>query len=168
MNRTLETALFAGGCFWGMEHYFKLCKGVSETKVGYTGGHISTPTYESISTGTTGHAETVKVIFDPEIIDYQFLVNYFFRLHDPTTLNQQKNDRGPQYRSAIFYLSKEQKKIALKEKEEFNESGEFKNPAVTEIIPATTFFEAEEYHQHYLEKNPLGYNCHALRSDYKK
>lgn len=168
MNRTMETALFAGGCFWGIEHYFKMCKGVSKTCVGYTGGHISNPTYEDICTGTTGHAEAVKVIFSPEFINYQFLVNYFFRLHDPTTLNRQKNDTGTQYRSAIFYFSQEQKKIALEEKNQFDKYGGFKNPAVTEIVPATTFFEAEDNHQNYLEKNPLGYNCHSLREDYKK
>ena len=168
MNRTLETAIFAGGCFWGMEYYFEKCKGVSKTSVGYTGGHISNPTYEDICTGTTGHAEAVKVIFSPELIDYQFLVNYFFRLHDPTTLNRQKNDTGPQYRSAIFYLSQKQKKVALEEKNQFDKYGGFENPAVTEIVAASTFFEAEENQQSYLEKNPLGYNCHSLREDYKK
>ncbi|MDC0254783.1 peptide-methionine (S)-S-oxide reductase MsrA [Bacteriovoracales bacterium] len=168
MSEKFEEAIFAGGCFWGMEYTFKKLKGVHSTKVGYIGGQTPSPTYESICRGDTEHAEAIKITFDPKIVSYSFLLNIFFRLHDPTTLNKQKNDVGTQYRSAIFYFSEDQKKAAYQEKEEFDQKGGFEHQAVTEITKAPTFFEAENYHQDYLNKNPLGYNCHFLREDYKK
>lgn len=158
-----ETATFAGGCFWGMEEIIRKLPGVMETKVGYTGGTTKNPTYKQICTGTTGHAEAVQIVFDPEKTSYEQLLKFFFRMHDPTTLNQQHNDRGTQYRSAIFYQSDEQKQTAERVKQEVGKSGRWKKPIVTEITTATEFYEAEDYHQDYLVKNPGGYNCHFLR-----
>jgi methionine-S-sulfoxide reductase len=168
MSEKKETAIFAGGCFWGMEHAFNKLKGVLSTQVGYVGGHTPAPDYESICKGDTGHAEAIQIVFKPNVIHYQTLLNYFFRLHDPTTLNKQKNDEGTQYRSAIFYFTEEQKETAQREKENFNQLAGFENQSVTEITKATNFFVAEDYHQGYLNKNPLGYNCHFLRKNYKK
>lgn len=158
-----EIATFAGGCFWGMEEIIRKLPGVIETKVGYTGGTTKNPTYKQVCTGQTGHAEAVEVVFDPEKTSYEQLLRFFFRMHDPTTLNQQHNDRGTQYRSAIFYHGDEQKKIAERVKQEIDKSGKWKKPIVTEITAATEFYEAEDYHQDYLIKNPGGYNCHFLR-----
>ena len=133
------------------------------TEVGYTGGDLKSPRYEDVKKGNTHHAEAVRIEFNPKILSYEELLRYFFRLHDPTTLNRQGNDKGTQYRSAIFYNSPEQKKIAEKVKNEVSLSGKWKNPVVTEIVPATTFYPAEDYHQKYLQKNPGGYTCHYLR-----
>jgi methionine-S-sulfoxide reductase len=146
-----EIALLAGGCFWGVEELIRQLPGVVNTEVGYTGGELKNPRYENVKTG------------NPKILSYEELLRYFFRLHDPTTLNRQGNDRGTQYRSAIFYNSPEQKKLAEKVKSEVNLSGKWKNPVVTEIVSATTFYPAEDYHQKYLQKNPGGYTCHYLR-----
>ena len=158
-----ERALFAGGCFWGMEQIIREIPGVTDTNVGYTGGKTVAPTYKQVCSGTTGHAEAVEIIFDPAKISYEKLLDYFFRMHDPTTLNQQHNDRGTQYRSAIFYLSEDQRLAAEKVKERVDKSGKFKKPVVTEITKADTFYAAETYHQDYLVKNPGGYTCHILR-----
>jgi methionine-S-sulfoxide reductase len=158
-----EVAVLAGGCFWGMEEILKKIPGVIETKVGYTGGTAPNPTYQQVCGGGTGHAEAVQIIFDPSAISYEELLGYFFRMHDPTTPNRQHNDVGPQYRSAIFYQNAGQKASAEKVKAEFDRSGRFKKPIVTEIAPASEFYPAEEYHQEYLKKNPGGYNCHVLR-----
>ena len=158
-----SVATFAGGCFWGVEEILRKLPGVVETTVGYTGGTTKNPTYEQVKKGNTGHAETVQIIFNPEKTSYEELLNYFFRLHDPTTLNRQGNDRGAQYRSAIFYHNEEQKKIALKVKDEVQKSGKWNGAIVTEIVPASPFYRAEEYHQKYLLKNPDGYTCHYLR-----
>ncbi len=158
-----EVALLAGGCFWGMEEILRKIPGVLETKVGYTGGTLARPTYKLICTGITGHAEGVQITFDPAKLTYEEVLGYFFRLHDPTTLNQQHNDRGTQYRSAIFYTSEEQKKTAEKVKERVDKSGKWKKPIVTEITKAGEFWPGEDYHQKYLVKNPGGYNCHFLR-----
>ncbi len=158
-----ERALLAGGCFWGVEELIRKLPGVKSTRVGYTGGEVEQPTYEVIKTGTTGHAESIEVVFDPQKLRYEALLRYFFRLHDPTTMNQQGNDRGTQYRSAIFYLSDEQKQTALQVRDELERSKKWKSPIVTEITPAKTFYAAEEYHQDYLQKNPHGYTCHYLR-----
>ncbi|NOZ95016.1 MAG: bifunctional methionine sulfoxide reductase B/A protein [Acidobacteria bacterium] len=158
-----ETAIVAGGCFWGVEHLMRELKGVVATDVGYTGGTASNPTYEQVCTGRTGHAEAVRVVFDPSVIGYEEVLRHFFRLHDPTTRNRQHNDRGTQYRSAIFYLDEEQRRIAERVRDEVDRSGAWKHPVVTEIVPATTFWNAEEHHQDYLEKHPDGYNCHFLR-----
>ncbi len=160
-----ETAILAGGCFWGVEHLMKELPGVVDTEVGYTGGTTQHPTYEQVCTGKTGHAESVKVVFDPAKVSYEEVLRYFFRLHDPTTPNQQHNDIGTQYRSAIFYENAEQHRIAEKVKREEDASGVFKRPVVTEIAPAGTFWPAEEYHQDYLDKHPNGYMCHYVRPE---
>ena len=160
---TTEIAVLAGGCFWGVEELIRQLQGVVETAVGYTGGTKEQPTYEDICTGKTGHAEAVQIEFDPARISYEELLRFFFRMHDPTTKNQQGNDKGTQYRSAIFYNSAEQKLAAEKIKREVDESGKWKRPLVTEIVPAVVFYAAESYHQDYLQKNPGGYNCHYVR-----
>jgi len=156
-------ALFAGGCFWGVQHLLDTVPGVVMTEVGYTGGHVVNPTYEQVSSGKTGHAEAVLVVFDPAKISYKELLSYFWKLHDPTQIDRQGPDVGSQYRSAIFYFTEEQNEIARQSEIDFDNSHVFKNPAVTEIIAATPFYPAEEYHQNYIDKNPLTY-CHAFRT----
>jgi len=158
-----EIALLAGGCFWGVEELIRQLPGVISTEVGYTGGDLKSPRYEDVKKGNTKHAEAIRIEFNPKILSYEEILRYFFRLHDPTTLNKQGNDRGTQYRSAIFYNSPEQKKLAEKVKNEIDKSGKWKSPVVTEIVPAATFYPAEDYHQKYLQKNPGGYTCHYLR-----
>ncbi len=158
-----EVAILAGGCFWGVEELLRTLPGVVSTEVGYTGGRIPNPTYERISTGATGHAESVRVEFDPKIVSYGDILRYFFRLHDPTTLNQQGNDRGSQYRSAIFFSSPEQQRVAQEIIREVNTSGKWRSAVVTEVVAAGEWYRAEEYHQDYLQKNPGGYTCHWLR-----
>jgi peptide methionine sulfoxide reductase msrA/msrB len=160
---TNETAILAGGCFWGMEEIIRKIPGVTQTTVGYTGGTTVNPTYEQVCTGATGHAEAVQIVFDPARLSYEKLLDYFFRMHDPTTLNQQHNDVGVQYRSAIFYTSDAQKQTAERVKARWDKSGKFNRPITTEITAATKFYPAEEYHQKYLMKNPGGYNSHVLR-----
>jgi peptide methionine sulfoxide reductase msrA/msrB len=161
---TLEVALLAGGCFWGMEDILRKIPGVLETQAGYTGGTSARPTYEDVHTGRTGHAEAVRVTFDPSKLSYgDLLENWFFRMHDPTTKNRQGNDIGTQYRSAIFVTSPEQRKVAEAVKARVAASGKWKAPIVTEIADAGPFTRAEEYHQKYLAKNPGGYTCHYLR-----
>lgn len=157
------TATLAAGCFWGVEEIIRKLPGVLETTVGYTGGKTKNATYEEVKKGTTDHAEAVQVVFDPQKISYGELLRYFFRLHNPTTLNRQGNDRGTQYRSAIFYHDEEQKRIANKVKEEVEKSGKWTGKIVTHIVPISEFYNAEEYHQKYLQKNPGGYTCHYLR-----
>ena len=157
-----ETATFAAGCFWGVESIYKQVKGVIETTVGYTGGTTPNPTYRQVCTGITGHAEAVSIKFDPAIVSYEELLKIFWRTHDPTTPNRQGPDEGTQYRSAIFYHNGAQKESAEKSKEEFNSSGGYLNKAVTEIVPASIFYEAEDYHQDYFEKHG-GSSCHILR-----
>lgn len=154
-----ETATFAAGCFWGVEEYFSRVKGVIDSRSGYTGGHTPNPTYPEVCTGTTGHAESVEVTFDPAVVSYEKLLEHFFDLHDPTSLNRQGNDVGSQYRSAVFYHSEEQKKAALAMIETLKASRRHSRPIVTEVLPAGEFYPAEEYHQDYLKKNPGGY-CH--------
>jgi len=158
-----EIATFAGGCFWGMENILREIPGVIDTEVGYTGGRTENPDYGIVSGGRTGHAEAVNVVFDPGEITYEELLRYFFRMHDPTTKNRQGNDVGDRYRSAVFYHSEQQRETAERVKEEVDRSGKWKNPIVTEIVPAGPFYPAEEYHQDYLEKHPSGYTCHYLR-----
>jgi peptide methionine sulfoxide reductase msrA/msrB len=158
-----ETAILAGGCFWGMEEIIRKIPGVTKTTVGYTGGNTANPTYEEVCSHSTGHAEAVQVVFDPTRLSYESLLDYFFRMHDPTTLNRQHNDVGAQYRSAIFYTSEAQKQTAGRVKAQWDKSGKFNRPITTEITQATTFYPAEEYHQKYLLKNPGGYTCHVLR-----
>ncbi|HEX5218548.1 MAG TPA: bifunctional methionine sulfoxide reductase B/A protein [Verrucomicrobiae bacterium] len=158
-----ETAILAGGCFWGMEEIIRQIPGVTKTTVGYSGGTTANPNYQAVCTGETGHAEAIQVEFDSSKLSYEELLNYFFRMHDPTTPNRQHNDVGTQYRSAIFYTSDAQKQTAESVKAKWNQSGKFKRPIVTEITAAGKFYPAEEYHQKYLVKNPGGYTCHVLR-----
>lgn len=160
---TKEVAILAGGCFWGVEELIRKLPGVLETEVGYTGGTVPNPTYERMTTGTTGHAEAVRVVFDPRALTYGDLLRYFFRLHDPTTLNRQGNDRGTQYRSAIFYFSPEQRSVAEGVIQEVNRSGKWGAPVTTQLAAAGEWYPAEAYHQDYLQKNPNGYTCHYLR-----
>ena len=156
-------ATLAGGCFWGMEDILRQIPGVLETRVGYAGGTFRKPTYKDVTTGETGHAETVEVVFDPKRISYEELLGYFFRMHDPTTPNRQGHDIGTQYRSAIFYHDDEQRRTAERVKEQVERSGKWKGKILTEIVPAGEFYTAEDYHQKYLVKHPGGYSCHYLR-----
>jgi len=157
--RNMETAIFAAGCFWGVEEYFSRVKGVIKSESGYTGGTKKNPTYEEVCTGKTGHAESVRVIFDPKVVSYERLLQHFWEMHDPTSLNKQGNDIGSQYRSAIFYTNPEQERTARASLERLAKSGKYSKKIVTEILPAKEFYLAEEYHQDYLKKNPYGY-CH--------
>ena len=162
---TLETAVLAGGCFWGMEEILREVPGVIETEVGYAGGTTPNPKYEDVRTGRTGHAESLRVVFDPKKISYaELLEKWFFKMHDPTTVNRQGNDTGSQYRSAIFVSSEEQRKVAEEVKAKVQASGTWKRPIVTEIAKAGPFTSAEEYHQDYLQKHPGGYTCHYMRN----
>lgn len=158
-----EVAILAAGCFWGVEDIFRNAPGVLSTEVGYTGGSTQNPTYLDVKTGKTGHAEAIQIQFNPQQTTYSHLLKLFFKMHDPTTLNQQGNDLGSQYRSAIFYTSEEQKKTALSVIAEENQSGFWKKPLVTEVTKAGHFYSAEDYHQDYLKKNPNGYTCHFIR-----
>ncbi len=167
MTKQTERALLAGGCFWGMQDLIRKRAGVLETQVGYCGGHTLNPTYDQVRTGTTGHAETVEIIFDPTRIGFRDLLALFFQIHDPTTKNQQGNDVGSQYRSAIFYTSDEQKRVAEQAVADLNLSGLWPGKAITEIVPAGPFTPAEENHQNYLEQFPNGYSCHFPRPDWK-
>ena len=161
---TVEEAVLAGGCFWGMEEILGQIPGVIETTVGYAGGSTPDPKYEQVRTGRTGHAEAIRVLFDPKRLSYQDLLeNWFFRMHDPTTKDQQGNDRGSQYRSAIFVTSAKQRQIAELAKQHAQASGRWKRPIVTEIVDAGPFTPAEDYHQKYLDKHPGGYTCHFMR-----
>jgi peptide methionine sulfoxide reductase msrA/msrB len=158
-----EIALMAGGCFWGMEDILRDIPGVIDTEVGYTGGQTENADYRDVSGGHSGHAESVRVVFDPDRVSYEEILGFFFRMHDPTTLNRQGNDVGTQYRSAIFYQDDTQRRIAERVRQEVDASGKWSHPVVTEIVPAGAFYEAEDYHQDYLVRNPNGYTCHYLR-----
>ncbi|MFX0141845.1 MAG: peptide-methionine (S)-S-oxide reductase MsrA [Candidatus Hodarchaeota archaeon] len=148
----IQKAIFAAGCFWGVEANFRKTEGVISTRVGYIGGVFAKPTYKDVCSHKTGHAEAVEIIYDPSKVSYDDLLDIFWSIHDPTTLNRQGPDVGTQYRSAIFYLNSEQKEKALKSKNKLEASKQFKNPLVTQIVPASEFWEAEEYHQQYIEK----------------
>ena len=163
-NKEIEKAVFAGGCFWCMQNPYDELKGVVSTAVGYTGGNKDNPTYEEVCSGNTGHAEAIEVLYDPLQISYTELLNVFWRNIDPTTLNRQFADAGTQYRTAIFYLSEKQKESAESSKEEMEKSGIYDDPIVTEITPASTFYNAEEYHQKYYEKCPLKYKIYKSGS----
>jgi len=158
-----DVATLAGGCFWGVEELLRAETGVIETQVGYTGGGLKKPGYSDVKTGATGHAEAVQILFDPAKTNYEKLLTFFFKLHDPTTPNQQGNDKGTQYRSAIFYADDKQKEVAEKIKTRVDKSGAWKKPVVTQIVKLDQFWSAEEYHQDYLQKNPGGYTCHFVR-----
>ncbi len=162
-NVRTEIATLAGGCFWGMEDLIRQVPGVLDTEVGYAGGTTTAPRYENVKTGRTGHAESIQVVFDPARISYEALLGWFFRVHDPTTPNRQGNDAGTQYRSAIFYHDEAQRRVAEMVKRRVDESGKWRHPVVTEIVPAGPFYPAENYHQDYLVKNPGGYTCHWVR-----
>ena len=154
-----EKATLAGGCFWGVEELVRKLPGVLDTEVGYTGGKVKNATYQNHE----GHAEAVQITFDPDRIKFEEILDFFFRLHDPTTMNRQGNDVGTSYRSAIFYHSPEQKEAAERVKKKVDQSGNWKRPVVTEIVPASDWWSAEGYHQDYLQKNPNGYTCHYVR-----
>lgn len=154
-----ELATFASGCFWCTEAIFKRLKGIISVTSGYAGGNSKDPSYEQVSTGATGHAESLQIEFDPSIIPYHHLLDIFWHTHNPTTLNQQGADRGTQYRSIIFYHSDEQKKIAENSKEELEKSGTYKDPIVTEIVPFTNFYPAEDYHKDYYDTNKSAPYC---------
>lgn len=155
----MEKATFAAGCFWGVEDAFRQVEGVVDAAVGYEGGSTKNPTYEDVCTDRTGHAEAVQVEYDPEQVSYDDLLNVFWQIHNPTTLNRQGPDIGTQYRSAVFYHTPEQKATAIASKERLERSSRYTRPIVTEIVPASTFYRAEEYHQRYLEKRG-DVSCH--------
>lgn len=167
IEKKYQTAIIAGGCFWGMEELLRGLNGVVSTEVGYIGGTIPNPTYELVKTGATNYAEAVQVVFDPQKISYEKVLKFFFTIHDPTQVNRQENDIGTQYRSAIFYLNDEQKKIAESVIKKANASGVFKKPVATTIEKAETFYKAENYHQDYLQKNPYGYTCHHQHKEWE-
>jgi peptide-methionine (S)-S-oxide reductase len=155
----MATATFAAGCFWGVETRFRGIPGVTDTEVGYTGGTTPDPTYEQVCSHRTGHAEAVRIEFDPDVVSYEGLVEAFFAMHDPTTLDRQGPDVGSQYRSAVFAHSPEQEATAGEVKERLERQGVYKRPIVTEIVPAGPFYRAEEYHQRYFERRGVG-ACH--------
>jgi peptide methionine sulfoxide reductase msrA/msrB len=157
-----EVATLAAGCFRGVEQILRDIPGVIGTTVGYTGGIVDHPTYDEVAEGNTGHAESVEIVFDPQRITYEQVLDYFFRLHDPTTLDRQHGDIGPQYRSVIFYHGEKQREIAERVRARVDASGKFPRKVVTEVVPASRFWPAEEYHQDYLRKHPDGYMCHKL------
>ncbi|GMT49988.1 MAG: peptide-methionine (S)-S-oxide reductase [bacterium] len=148
----MEKAIFGAGCFWGVESTFRQTKGVESTSVGYSGGASKDPSYQDVCSGTTGHAEVVEVDYDPSVVTYKTLLNVFWECHNPTTLNRQGPDVGTQYRSAVFYLTPEQKALAEASKEQLNQSGKLDKEIVTEITEASKYYRAEEYHQQYFEK----------------
>lgn len=153
----MQIATFAAGCFWGVELQFSKIPGVVATRVGYTGGHTQFPSYEKVCHGDTGHAEAIEVTFDPTIISYQDLLDVFWNIHNPTTLNRQGPDIGTQYRSAVFYHDQEQHDLAIATRDEYQNSGKYTLPITTEITQAGLFYAAEEYHQKYLEKKGINH-----------
>ena len=162
MTTNTETAILAGGCFWGMEDLLRRYPGILSTRVGYTGGDVANATYRNHGT----HAEGIEIVFNPEVISYRKILEIFFQIHDPTTVNRQGNDVGTSYRSAIFYLSNEQKDMAVKTVADVEASGLWPGKVVTEIAAAGPFWEAEPEHQNYLERRPDGYTCHFIRPDW--
>lgn len=158
----METATLAGGCFWCLEAVFRELRGVESVRPGYAGGHVPNPTYEQVCTGTTGHAEAVQIRFEPETIPYRELLEVFFAVHDPTTLNRQGPDVGTQYRSAIFYHTPEQERTARQVIAELEASGVWKDPIVTQVVPLEIFYPAEEYHQDYYRRNPEQAYCKLI------
>ncbi len=158
-----ETAILAAGCFWGVEELLRKVPGVLDTEVGYAGGSTTNPTYETVKTGRSGHAESIQILFDPDKLTYVQLLQLFFRLHDPTTLNRQGNDVGTQYRSAIFVQTEEQLASAEATIAAINASGRFTRPVATTIERSAIFYPAETYHQDYLQRYPDGYTCHYWR-----
>ena len=162
-NATTEFAILAGGCFWGMEELLRQEPGVLNIEVGYTGGWVDNPKYEDTHDSKSGHAEAVRIEFDPKKLSYGNLLDFFFRIHDPTTKNRQGNDVGTQYRSAIFFTTEAQRLEAEKAVERAQKSGRWSRPITTEIATASKWWPAEDYHQDYLQKHPGGYTCHYIR-----
>jgi len=163
MTAVKERALLAGGCFWGVQDLFRSLPGVVATRVGYTGGDVPNATYRNHGT----HAEAIEIVFDPQTLSYRKLLEFFFQVHNPTTLNRQGPDVGASYRSAIFYTSDEQRRIARDTIADLDASGIWPGKVVTEVVPLGPFWEAEREHQGYLERNPNGYTCHFIRPDWK-
>jgi peptide-methionine (S)-S-oxide reductase len=165
----MELATFGAGCFWCVEAVYQQLKGVSSVVSGYSGGHVENPTYEQVTSGKTGHAEVAQIEFDPETISYEELLEVFFETHDPTTLNRQGNDVGAQYRSIIFYHDETQREVAERVRSSYDASGTWKRPIVTEIVPFTDFYVAEDYHQNYYRNNPnQGYCRYVIRPKLEK
>ncbi len=160
--RTLDTATLAGGCFWCLEAVFERLEGVERVVSGYTGGHVARPSYEAVCTGATGHAEAVRITFDPAVVSYRELLEVFFAFHDPTTTDRQGPDRGTQYRSAIFVHSPEQERAAREVIAELGRERAFQDPIVTQVVPAPEFHPAEDYHQAYFRRNPAQGYCRAM------
>lgn len=158
----MKNATFGGGCFWCTEAVFQRLKGVEKVVSGYSGGHVANPTYEQVTGKKTGHAEVIQITYDPNLVEYKDLLEVFWKTHDPTTLNQQGADKGPQYRSVVFYHDEEQKEIAEKYKKKIDESKYFSRPIVTEISPLTNFYGAEDYHQNYFNLNGRNPYCQAV------
>jgi peptide-methionine (S)-S-oxide reductase len=158
-----ERAVLAGGCFWGMQDLLRRYDGVIRTRVGYSGGEVKNATYRNHG----NHAEAIEIIFDPEKLSFRQLLEFFFQIHDPSTANRQGNDRGPSYRSAIFYTSEAQEQVAAEVIDEVNASGQWPGKVVTELSPVSDFWEAEPEHQDYLERYPDGYTCHFIRPQWK-
>ncbi|TMJ38283.1 MAG: peptide-methionine (S)-S-oxide reductase MsrA [Alphaproteobacteria bacterium] len=163
MSAKTERAVLAGGCFWGMQDLLRRYPGVISTRVGYSGGDVKNATYRNHGT----HAEAIEIIFDPAKTSFRTILEFFFQIHDPTTRNRQGNDMGASYRSAIFYTSEEQRKVAEDTIADVNASGLWPGKAVTELVPVGDFWEAESEHQDYLERYPNGYTCHFVRPDWK-
>lgn len=163
-NSTVSVAYLAGGCFWGMQELLRQVPGVLSTEVGYTGGWLDNPRYDDTHDSKSGHAEAVKVVFDPNVLPFEdLLANTFFKMHDPTTRNRQGNDVGTQYRSAIFYTSDEQKRTAQRVIDAVNQTGFWKSPIATTLEAFSQWWTAETYHQDYLQRYPTGYTCHFMR-----
>jgi len=162
MSQT-ETAILAGGCFWGMQDLFRKIPGVISSRVGYTGGDVPNATYRNHGT----HAEAIEIAFDPSVLSYRKLLEFFFQIHDPTTLDRQGNDTGKSYRSAIFYADEEQERVAARTIRDVEASGKWPGKVVTELVPKGPFWEAEPEHQDYLERIPNGYTCHYIRPNWK-
>ncbi|MBV9271862.1 MAG: peptide-methionine (S)-S-oxide reductase MsrA [Candidatus Eremiobacteraeota bacterium] len=163
MNTMTERAILAGGCFWGVQELLRSYPGVISTRVGYSGGDVPNATYRNHGT----HAEAVEIVFDPSRLSYRQLLEFFFQIHDPSTMNRQGNDRGTSYRSAIFFTTDEQRQIALDTIADLDASGLWPGKAVTEVVPAGPFWEAEPEHQDYLQKYPDGYTCHFVRPNWR-
>lgn len=157
-----EVATLGGGCFWCLEAVYRDVKGVESVESGYAGGHVDNPTYEEVCTGTTGHAEVVQVVFDPKVISYKQILEIFFSIHDPTTLNRQGNDIGPQYRSVIFYHSDKQRETAEDTINKLEAEGIWKDPIVTEVAPLEKYYPAEEYHRDYFQRNRMQPYCRLV------
>ncbi len=169
MDKKLEVATFGAGCFWCVEAVYEIVEGIDHVESGYSGGHVENPTYREVTTGRTGHVEVARIYFDPKVISYEQLLTVLWHTHDPTTLNRQGNDVGPQYRSVIFYHNEEQKKTAEESLKETEASGLWDDPIVTTIEPLTNYYVAENYHQNYFENNPnAGYCSYIIAPKIKK